>query len=402
MINWELVWFMFFLFAGGGLLIILLMVMSVYFQESHQAKRLRLMLYLSTGLTLTLFMTFASVVITSRNEFCTNCHEMRPDTESFEKSVHSEMSCYGCHGGQGVVGFVVHKVEVMKEPFLHLTNSFEKPINGSSKISEEMEQTVCERCHDLSQRKVTPRKDLIIDHGKHKKKGIACTICHNRVAHPDIKSYESEVKIKPLPKNLKIVAGFEKEQFYPNRTKMRYCMKCHTGESGEKKGPKECKVCHPEQYIKPPKNHQIAGFVHSASTQNSLAQVELKQPPDTTKALHSEMASFDKEYCLSCHEETKFCFNCHQTKMPHDKKKWKKEHGAIGKANPEKCYPCHGETNTCSNCHHKYDPKKGPWYTNVRGRSYHPTVVRDRGAAFCFECHPPTYCSHCHVTGSPN
>lgn len=402
MITWELVWLMLFLFAAGGLAIVLLLVWAAYYQKIHQTKKLRLMIYLTIGFTLSLFMTFASLVMTSQNEFCANCHEMQPYTKAFEKSVHSQMSCLACHGGQGVVEFLVHKVKSVKEPYLHLTNSYHKPINGSGELSKEMDESLCERCHNLAQRKVTARKDLIINHKKHKKKGIACPVCHNRVAHPDVTLYDGESENKSLPNSLKIVAGFEKKQHYPNRMKMRYCMRCHTGEKDDNKGPKECEACHPPKYIKPPKNHQVTGFLHSTSTNNGKAEEADYEGGGGQKALHSQMASFDNEYCQACHDDTKFCIDCHKVEMPHPKTKWKKDHAKIGQESPDKCWTCHGKQNFCDSCHHDYDPVKGPWVSETKGKSYHPTIVRDRGAEFCFGCHAPTYCAHCHVTGKPD
>jgi nitrate/TMAO reductase-like tetraheme cytochrome c subunit len=402
MISWELVWLILFLTAGGGLLIVLVLALSAYYQRTHQTKKLRFMIYLAIAFTFSLFMTFTSLIMTSRNEFCANCHEMKPYTEAFKRSVHSQMSCLGCHGGQGVAEFGLHKIKSVKEPYLHLTNSYDIPINGQSELSKEMKPDLCERCHDLTQRKVTAPKNLKIDHAKHKEHGITCPVCHNRVAHPNVTGYEGQPTKSSLPQNLKLVAGFEKNRYYPDRLKMRYCMRCHTGEKGKNKGPKECKVCHPARYEKKsPQNHKVPGFKFSESTGNPDATPANYQPGnDDKKALHAQMAIYDKEYCLSCHEEKKFCYNCHQVEMPHPKK-WNKQHGEIGKAGPEKCVMCHGSVNFCDSCHHKYDPSKGKWISDVKGESLHPNVVRERGASFCFECHDPIYCARCHVRGTP-
>ncbi len=399
MVNWELVWLIFFLFGAGGLSIVILLVLSSYFQRSHQLRRSRVMLYLSISLALSLVIAFSSVIVTTRNEFCASCHEMQPYTEAFKKSVHSELSCFGCHGGQGFVDFASRKIALVRESYHHLTGSYAKPINSSGKLSKEMNDNICGRCHDLEKRKVTARKDLIIDHNKHRRKKISCTVCHNRVAHPNVKLSAQEGST-PLPDDLKQVAGFEKEKFYPNRMKMRYCMKCHTGESAKRKAAKECKTCHPDKYIKPPKNHEIAGFLRPSSEPNSqVTQIAYAEPKAKKRALHAKMASFDKGYCQSCHDR-KFCFNCHKMKMPHPKAKWNKEHGKIGQASPEKCHTCHGKASFCDACHHNYNPMSGPWLSETQGQSYHPVKVRERGAESCFQCHQVTYCAHCHVTAS--
>ena len=90
--------------------------------------------------------------------------------------------------------------------------------------------------------------------------------------------------------------------------------------------------------------------------------------------------------------------------MPHAAD-FTEKHGKLGKAVPESCAKCHGAGGTgCDSCHHgtqvnyPYDAKT-PWLKQ------HPAAVNSAGAARCLDnCHNPTYCSNCHVTGgvSPN
>ncbi len=178
-------------------------------------------------------------------------------------------------------------------------------------------------------------------------------------------------------------------------------MECHTGEKEKGKGPKECKACHPASYEqKPPENHKVPGFKTSiAGESGGPSMVNARPGNDDKKALHAQMADYDKEYCLSCHEEKTACLSCHQVEMPHPSI-WNEEHGKIGQTAPDKCVLCHGTANFCDSCHHDYDPSEGKWLSDVKGESLHPKAVRERGAAVCFECHDPTFCARCHLTGS--
>jgi hypothetical protein len=88
--------------------------------------------------------------------------------------------------------------------------------------------------------------------------------------------------------------------------------------------------------------------------------------------------------------------------MPHPDD-FEKNHKAEGEANPDVCANCHAKSAAtaagqefCNACHHKAGDPTQPWLQQ------HDDVVRKDGTAPCFECHDPTYCAHCHVTGTPN
>ena len=93
-----------------------------------------------------------------------------------------------------------------------------------------------------------------------------------------------------------------------------------------------------------------------------------------------------------CHKAS-FCTDCHGVEMPHPGG-WPKTHGATAERDREVCARCHLEKpDLCSMCHHKgWEPQKGPWMTQ------HPLMVRERGTAFCMQCHVATFCTNCHAT----
>lgn len=333
-----------------------------------------------------LFLVFLIIAIafyfSAQDQYCTTCHVMKPYAEASEKSSHAKISCYGCHGYKGVVRWVGDNV---KEISLNLSGKYEKPINAHSGLSKEIPSEVCELCHVMP-RKVMPSPGIIIVHGRHAEKGIKCTFCHNRIAHGGVGGYEGEgeAKVKQVVFEGQVI----KTGIYPDRMKMRYCMKCHTGGKGELEGPRDCSVCHPKDFELKPKNHLVASF---------LKPLDIK-----VRAAHTKGAKLDKEYCFSCHQD-KFCFDCHGMDMPHPKKDWtagKKEHLALGKANPQSCVQCHPQANFCSACHHPdWKPEAGPWWSTVAGQSQHKAAVLAKGATPCFKCHDPRFCAHCHISG---
>jgi hypothetical protein len=252
------------------------------------------------------------------------------------------------------------------------------PINADSELAKEIPSANCQACHSIEQRKITPSQGIIINHQKHRKKNIACTICHNRVAHPDMEKYaeipEALKKQAKFSKTIMVTAntlegGTAKKEYYVNNLKMVACMRCHDG----KTAPDKCETCHTKDFDLKPGNHLAVGWL----------------PKN-----HADLAGKDSQYCASCHRAS-YCYSCHKMDMPHPKADWtkgKKEHVALGRSNPMVCQTCHTGQYFCDTCHHKgWEPAKGTWV------AVHQFTVRDKGATACFTCHNPIYCAHCHV-----
>lgn len=358
------------------------------FREMPWANKIRIILILLVAEFVLVFLSLGAITITTQPSVCNVCHEMRADIRAWKSSSHAEVTCYSCHSEGGVLAFVVGHLKESKEAYYHLTNSFEKPINGNGEYARKMSNEPCKRCHSLN-RKVTPRKGIIIDHLKHQEKGITCVTCHNRTAHPNMKGYLGEKQPKETQVyqiSFKIgkrqTAPIESRP-YEDHIKMRFCMACHTGEKD--KGPKECDTCHSPDFELKPEDHLFPEWLPS---EEALQQA---------KALHGQKAKPTTRDCLSCHEQ-RFCTDCHRIEMPHPAT-WKKEHSETGKTSPQQCTSCHAQQNFCDACHHQYNPALGPWYDPRPGLSLHPDAVRKEGTADCFDCHNPVYCARCHVRG---
>lgn len=344
--------------------------------------RMRVLMYLGAALIVVLVILPGAIQMTSNpTGFCLAvCHQsMKPYISEWQKSSHSAVTCYACHGHEpGVIPLMMAKMVAMKELYLQLADSYEKPINGESKLAEELSSEPCELCHSIENRKVTPSNGIIINHKVHLDNDISCTHCHNRVAHGQPKDYPGEPPKKSGEEEelLAMEGPMQKREFYQDWMSMRHCMTCHTGEEG--KGPKECSACHTKGFELKPGNHMEASWLRPKA-------------PDK-KAIHPKLADVDMDYCKLCHEVKSFCRDCHGVSMPHAPD-FKKKHGPLGRSRPQVCRLCHRAKNFCNDCHHEGARSGVPWVKQ------HSVMVKKTGAEKCFDCHKEIYCSHCHVTG---
>lgn len=282
--------------------------------------RLKAVLYGGAGLLAVIFLIAISLPATSNPSFCGKfCHSMRREYFTWEKSSHANITCTACHVEQGLPPFFFEKgiegpLGLKAELFGH-----EAPINFESKLGfEHISKDICERCHNLITRKVTPSRIFSKKmhgsgtdkyHNKHLKKGITCTVCHNRVVHKDVN--EPEI-IKE--------AGYTKENEYDKMVIDREyedgmsmtegCNRCHAPSEKErdeelvekfdsKKAPKECTICHRQELL--PIGHK----------------------DDNWRTDHQIYAKKDYSYCFKCHgakarfnyEGEAYCIRCHAKRL---------------------------------------------------------------------------------------
>jgi hypothetical protein len=278
--------------------------------------------------------------------FCGSCHETKAEYVSWTQSIHAEVDCGECHGS-GFLGFEKVKmgaIDITK----HLLGSYKLPINKDSELSKYIPSSACLKCHAPG-RVVSPRNTIVMKHKIHIDDGIGCAVCHNRVGHDNMGGYESQISMKG-------------------------CFRCH-GLAKTSFASGSCSLCHPKTFNLIPPQHRTATWLI----------------PD-----HGKSAKTDRSKCLTCHQE-KFCTNCHGIDIPHNKKFVKTDHNVAGRIKPQTCRKCHRQQDFCSACHHKdYKNPQGGWLL------YHQNVVHDNGVSYCFNCHGPTFCAKCHVTGKIN
>ena len=360
--------------------------------------------------------------ITSTRWFCSEgCHKVQDDTiKAYQHSSHSEISCMACHMpvNANPVVFLLHKAEALGELAQTVTNNYELPLNAEDEVALTMKAEQCTQCHDEQKRNVTPSPGLKINHETHSAKGIACTICHNRIAHNE-----------NFDLTLKDPKSGDYNQKHTNFMTMTACFRCHSQNIAVGgSAPGQCSFCHTPEFNLIPASHTAAGWfpqghgVAAAQEESRVAQVSgsaytpwitggavtkenEKVASDTENAAKPEslgenLPKVDTiNQCSTCHPR-EFCNGCHGVPMPHPPG-FVKTHGPYGKANPQVCAKCHGQgVDFCNSCHHgttlgyAIDPKQ-TW------KVQHPKAVAQTGASACFQCHAPTYCAVCHVSGKP-
>ncbi len=257
---------------------------------------------------------------------------------------HKEKECVDCHNAKKL-----ESIEII--PFYPIIHLSEPPQEIKPVILREIiGMGDCNRCH--SNLNGFKNAGLVFDHGVHFEKGIRCAACHQQYPHQLGKTAKPEMMI---------------------------CFNCHgLYHAGQIMAPRDCSICHSKIVLKPAS--------HTSEWRPKLHSIEAKK---------------DRDKCISCHEIT-FCQKCHGLEeIPHPID-WKPKLHKIKAIEKEKvCYQCHGEDFVfCDKCHHKeYGPPTGYWWSKTPGLSNHPKVVKEQGAAGCIECHGPTYCAKCHISG---
>lgn len=348
--------------------------------------------------------------VTSTNWFCANgCHKVQDDTiMAFERSSHSELQCMACHMKVNAdpIYFLLHKAEALGELYLTATGTYSLPLNPDSHValsSKYFAETQCTQCHDLSKRDVTPSAGIKIEHAVHSEADIHCTVCHNRVAHRE--DFELTL-VDPR-------TG-EPNRPHDDFMEMTACFRCHTltDESpSDIMAPGACDACHPPGFDLKPANHGQDGFYEAFGDSSGHAMLAREDQERRRSAEDTHTAEEDSKaeeeglhlasvhsvgYCSTCHDESRFCFDCHGIIMPHPAD-FGVDHAEDGRARPEVCANCHASapgTDFCNDCHHKDSDPSRTWIAQ------HMDPVRATGAQACFDCHAPTYCAQCHVRGS--
>lgn len=385
-----------------------------------------------TGVVVLLLAAFVIVAlgVTSTYWFCANvCHKVQDDTIiAYNASSHNKISCMACHMPVNAdpFTFLLHKATALGELYTTVTNKYEVPLNPESEVALTMKETQCTQCHSEN-RKISPSPGIIIDHKVHSENAVTCTLCHNRVAHPE--DFDLTTKNPDGTPSHK----------HENYMTMTACFRCH-GLQKDAKAPGACSKCHPKDFqLKPPshlekdfypKKHaelakEAAKAVEEAkaeaaagkagtSTEGSSEVASGTSSLAVSKAYASggEVSKWAEElpkvaevnYCSTCHLET-FCTNCHGMEMPHSEEFKTKTHPELVKTKLDKCDMCHNIKKTnylfCNNCHHgtksnwTYDPKT-PW------QQQHAKAVVKNGIDACLAaCHQKQFCYDCHTKLKP-
>ncbi|MDO8949566.1 MAG: NapC/NirT family cytochrome c [Actinomycetota bacterium] len=377
--------------------------------------------------------------------FCNEgCHSVQDDAmNTYRAGTHSTVSCLSCHEPVNAdpLTFTYYKVKAgVIGAYQLYTKTNETPLNPESKLALNelhMGSKQCTQCHNMENRVVTPSKGIIIDHAVHEENEIHCTVCHNRVAHPE-KNYEM------INKNPKTGEIAEKHADFMSMTA---CFRCHTltneAPKDGKKAPGKCSACHPADFKLKPSNHNGADFYPKGHAKLATARIDRSTGKPTFEKLTGEAEAAASEestevganlegaddqpaaysgstktkhifpisevqsinYCGTCHVIDKFCMDCHGMEMPHPEEFKTKSHPELAKTKAAKCDLCHNTKKTnsqfCNECHHgtasnwKYDPK-------IKWGTQHAKAVSTNGVKGCLgKCHEQKFCVDCHVKLKP-
>jgi nitrate/TMAO reductase-like tetraheme cytochrome c subunit len=356
-------------------------------------------------LGLFLFVGVAGLKGTSSSEFCASCHEMKPEFYTWKASSHSEVDCVSCHIEPGLENLAKSKAEGVVELYKKTTKTYTAPI----RMPDEIPDSACETCHNVSKREVTPSGDIIIPHDKHKTEGVECIQCHSGTAHGKIADRKMTYQADYLKWDDKVGTAAMSEIKWI-RPDMDTCMECHKA----RKVTTECTACHTTGMV--PESHKDENFkkeLHGKQASEDLKDCNVCHKDMSTKPLddYEEVSTLTK--FLKKENETKqvkknhydyakentFCKDCHSKRPESHNRYFMKEHGELASKDKQKCLACHnyqeaGNVNTsmvaCSSCH-------PAMHKNFR-KDRHPVPLAENQdvTKYCYTCHVKRTCSSCH------
>ncbi|ALC88789.1 cytochrome C [Bacillus sp. FJAT-18017] len=360
-----------------------------------------------TLLFLVLFFSigFVGLEATSSSEFCSSCHEMKPEYYTWKASSHGEVDCVNCHIEPGVENLAKAKGNGIVELYKKQTQTYTAPIQ----MPKDIPDSACEKCHNMNSRQVTPSGDLIIPHDKHTEKDIECVQCHSGIAHGKIAERKVTFKTDYEKWDIELGTAMMSDKKFTN-PKMEKCMDCHIA----RKVTTECSACHTTNMY--PESHKRDEF--KTETHGTLAGKEIKECNECHKYMSDkETTLFNDEPAhkqflktkkietkkVNTHEyakENTFCKDCHTQRPASHIKGFIKSHGTFAKNDDSKCQACHDlqktglnkiSNVTCNSCH----PSS---HANKEWRKTHPVEV-PKGAKVtktCYQCHNEQKCQSCH------
>ena len=259
--------------------------------------------------------------------FCEGpCHIVHDDnTLAYNASSHSKILCVACHEpvNANPIQFTILKIFVLPDLYSTITKTFNLPMNEYNETALNMPSKQCTQCHNLATRAISPSPGIIINHDAHTSRGVQCTFCHNRVAHPE--------------ENVNFILPGDKK--HENWIKMQACFRCHS-QDPTSKVPGACPTCHTPDFKLVPASHEATNwynpghppFGHSAAAKeaaDAAAAAKALEAQHTEKgeveSQHSLNASSEVEpvnksseavnECFMCHQKT-FCDDCHKKLRP--------------------------------------------------------------------------------------
>lgn len=352
----------------------------------HKLWHLRLKLVLA--LALMSLASLAGIKATSTPNFCSTCHEMKPEFATWAVSAHQKIDCVTCHIEPGVINFVKHKIGALNQVKQHLGRSYLLPIE----LPHEIKNEVCLGCHSLN-REPTPSGDLKIPHRQHLDQDVSCTTCHRGVAHGQIS--EREQTIDGNFARWTMVAGRAQMVRKFRVMEMKECLECHQSEQVTT----QCEACH--KTINKPKDHEDKKAWERAHGPKARQEIKsCDRCHSYTKSLVRVQAENPTaEYARS----NTFCQDCHEKKPLSHSEDWRGSHSAVLDVDRSavQCQACHDTLSnqpspkaaqvSCGKCHTSKH--------QIGWKLTHPVKIGTNSGldSTCIRCHNRVDCAECHT-----
>jgi nitrate/TMAO reductase-like tetraheme cytochrome c subunit len=117
--------------------------------RNPELRRLALFIIVTTFLNIVIAsqLSYSSVRYMETPNFCgATCHVMKPEFSAYEVSAHSKVDCVSCHVGPGASGFVLAKVNGVRQVVHVMLNTYARPIPEPLERLRPATET-CESCH---------------------------------------------------------------------------------------------------------------------------------------------------------------------------------------------------------------------------------------------------------------
>lgn len=345
-----------------------------------------------------------TVESTSSSSFCETCHEMKPETQTFKVSSHSQLQCNDCHIQSGAANLAKAKMDGLVRVYKKVTDNFPAPIHMPTQIPN----STCEKCHNMKTRNVTTSGDIIIPHGKHIKEDIKCVECHSGVAHGDIADRNVTFKTDYEKWNETLAKQMMSEKY--TQPKMEECISCHITNNVST----ACKTCHssgmePASHSNPnfmkgehgqlaEKNIDKCNSCHSYMSDNPIKSMQTKTVIE--QFIENGSSSTGTISAAQYAKENTFCKTCHAKKPASHDSDFFNDHGKLAGSNIGTCKACHDTSklgsNTsnqviCATCH-------PATHNKVSEIATHPISLNGitKPSATCYKCHDQNTCEKCH------
>jgi len=240
------------------------------------------------GLGLVIFGVVGAVAgmkYSSRPDFCTNCHLMKPAVAAWASTPHKGVTCLDCHADPGTVGYVKQKMRGLQELYIYLSGGYD------GKFEVKFNTVNCINCHSKTSKFETAKDVTSIEgprapafpHLQFVERNTSCVDCHKNFVHtrksPEGPQSKTEVclachvnvKVDKM-KDITLAEG-PKAPKYPHGELVKAkvsCVDCHKdlvhgkkAESGDKN--KICLTCHSNSKVDSIKDVRTTGGSRAAA-----------------------------------------------------------------------------------------------------------------------------------------